>query len=227
MASNHFDLSPGALTSSISKPSGSRSKETQVRVAELELSDYSVVCGRGKNSYTHVGNHRFRILSSIYTERYSRAHKKGAKSAIVSEIIQVIRQAGGTFCTYDESGAWFEVKKQRARHKVGALLRDLLHTQYRSSAKAKRDRRWKSEKQIQPPGQKRIEDTGDFNASSTTSSCEETGDSHDSPTTTSCEGTGDSDDSSTTSSCWGRSKGSLGFEYWLEEPDNFFDIDVF
>jgi hypothetical protein len=37
----------------------------------------------------------------------------------------------------------------------------------------------------------------------------------------------DSDDSSTTSSCWGRSKDSLGFEYWLEDSDDFFEIDVF
>jgi hypothetical protein len=232
MASNRFDLSPGAFTSSSSKPSGSSLKKTQPRVAECQLSDYSVICGRGKAVYTHVGNLRFRILGSLFTERYSRTDRRGAKSAIVSEIMKVIRQAGGTFCTY-ERGAWFEVKNQRARGKVTALMRDLLHTQYRSSAKAKakRDRHWKvvkpKPKQIQPSSQKRVEGTGDSNASSTTLSCEETGDSNASPTTTSCDETGASDDSSTTSSCWGKSKGSLGFEYWLEESDNFFDIDVF
>jgi hypothetical protein len=136
MASNHcFNLSPGAVTSSSSKPSASGSEKTQPRVAELQLSDYSVVCGRGKESYTHVGNVRFKILASLFTERYSRADRRGAKVAIVSEIIEVIRQAGGTFCTY-ERGAWIEVKDKRARCKVSALLRDLLHTQYRSSGNA-------------------------------------------------------------------------------------------
>jgi hypothetical protein len=215
MASNHFDLRPGAIASSSSKPSaGSRSKKTQPRVAECQLSDYSVICGRGNDSYTHVGNLRFRVLASLYTERYSRAGRRGAKSAIVSEMMKVIRQAGGTFCTY-ERGAWIEVKNQRARCKVTTLLRDLLHTQYRSSAKAKRERFWKTVKQKRKQkqiSQERVEGIGDSNASSTTSSC---------------EATGDSDDSSTTSSCWGRTKDSLGFEYWLEEPDNFFDIDVF
>jgi hypothetical protein len=39
--------------------------------------------------------------------------------------------------------------------------------------------------------------------------------------------TDDSDDCSTTSSCWGSTEESLGFQYWLEEPDDFFEIDVF
>jgi hypothetical protein len=139
----------------------------------------------------------------MFIERYSRAGTKAAKSAIVSEIIAVIRQAGGNFCKY-QKGAWFDVGDHYAREKVSALLRDLLHTQYRSSAKAKLGRRLKNVKkqkqkqhQNQQSGQKQV------------------------------EGTGDSDDSSTTSSCWGRSKNSLGFEYWLEDSDDFFDIDVF
>jgi hypothetical protein len=222
MASNHFDPSLGAFASPTkthqrtfnSEPSGSVSKEKQPRV-EVQLSDYSVVCGRGKDSYTHIGNLRFRILASLFIETYSRAESKIAKSVIVSEIITVIRQAGGTFCTY-EMGVWFEVKGPRAREKVSGLLRDLLHTEYRSSAKAKAKRRRyqkagkQKQKQKQPSGQKRVEGIGDSDASSM-----------------SCEGTGDSDDCSTTSWCWGRSKDSLGFEYWLEEPDNFFDMDVF
>jgi hypothetical protein len=209
MASSNFHRNPGALTSSSSKPSGSGSKEKQPRV-EVQLSDYSVVCGRGKDSYTHVGNRRFRILASLFIDRYSQADSKEAKSVIVSEIIKVILQTGGIFCSY-ERNAWFEVQGQRARCKVSTMLRDLLHTEYRSSAKAKaeakRSRYQKAvkqkENQNQPSGQNRVEGIGDSNASSM------------------------SDDCSTTSWCWGRSKSSLGFEYWLEEPDHFFDINVF
>jgi hypothetical protein len=206
MASNHADFSPGAFASqtnnqgtSSSEPPLSGSKTSQLRVG-LQPSEYSVVCGRGKYSFNHVGNHRFRILAGMFIERYSRAGTKAAKSAIVSEIIAVIRQAGGNFCKY-QNGAWFDVGDHYAREKVSALLRDLLHTQYRSSAKAKVGRRLKNvkKKDNQNPqsGQKQV------------------------------EGTEDSDDSSTTSGCWGRSKNSLGFEYWLEESDDFFDIDVF
>jgi hypothetical protein len=210
MASNHFEPIPVAFASqttkhqrtSSSEPSASPSKTTQPLV-EFQPCDYSVVCGRGKHSFNHAGNRRLRILASMHIERYSEADSKAAKSVIVSKILEVIRQAGGHFCKY-EGGAWFNVGDHCAREKVSALLRDLLHTQYRSSAKAKVDRRHTTVRKQKPnqnqsPGQKLAE----------------------------VKETEDSDDSSTTSSCWGRSKDSLGFEYWLEESDDFFDIDVF
>jgi hypothetical protein len=205
MASHHFYPSPGAFTpqtynhqrTSTSGPSASSSKISQLS-AEFQPSDYSVVCGRGKDSFNHVGNCRFRALVTMFIERYSQASTKVAKSAIVSEIMDVIRQARGNFCKF-QRGAWFEVGDHQAREKVGALLRDLLYTQYRSSAKAKVGRRSRmkqkeNQDQDQQSGQKLVDDT---------------------------------DDSSTTSTCWGSTKESLGFEYWLEEPDDFFEIDVF
>jgi hypothetical protein len=43
---------------------------------------------------------------------------------------------GANFCK-NEKGAWFEIGDYNARENVSALLRDLLPTDYRSSAKAK------------------------------------------------------------------------------------------
>jgi hypothetical protein len=133
-------------------------------------------------------------------KRYSHADRT-EKSAIVSEIIAQIHRAGGRFCKY-KKGVWIDVGQRHTREKVGSSLRDLLHTQYRSSSKAKVGRRTTTRKTVKQQQnqdhlgyQKRVDDT-----------------QH-------------SDDSSTTSSCWGKSKDSLGFEFWLE--DNFFDIDVF
>jgi hypothetical protein len=201
---NPIDDSPDASwlqtnnqgTSSSEPTASSECQKIQLRM-DFQPTNHSVICGR---SFNHVGNRRLRILASIFTETYSQADSKVAKSAIVSEIITAIRQGSGHFCKY-EGGAWFEVGDDYARKKVGALLRDLLHTQYRSSAKAKLDRRQKTAKQKQQEnshsGHKLV------------------------------EGVEDSDESSTTSSCWGKSKNSLGFEYWLEESDDFFDIDVF
>jgi hypothetical protein len=239
MASNHFDSSPGAFASqtnnhrqtrsSSSDLSASGSHNTQLR-AEFQPSEYSVVCGRG--SYNHIGNSRFRILAGQFMERYSQADTKAAKTDIVSEIIAVIRQAGGNFYRY-KKGAWFELGYHYAREKVSALLRDLLHTQYRSSAEAKKGRRRKTIKQKQQlkpqSGHELIDGTEDSDDSSITSSCWgrsifSMGSEH------SLEDDFfeiHSDDFSTTSSCWGRSKDSLGFEYWLEDSDDFFDIDVF
>jgi hypothetical protein len=108
---------------------------------DFEPSDYSVICGRGKENFNHIGNRRFRILTSMSMERYSRTdNNKATKSAIVSEIVAIVRQAGGNFCKY-KTGEWYEVGDYYAREKVSSLLRDLLHTQYRSSAKAKIARR--------------------------------------------------------------------------------------
>jgi hypothetical protein len=163
-------------------------------------SEYSIVCGRGKDTFNHIGNQRFRALASMFTERYSRAGTKVAKSAIVSEIIDVIREADGNFCKL-KKGAWIEVGDHHAREKVSSLLRDFLHTQYRSSAKAKISRRKadktgiRKEYEAEQSDQKLVEDTPH------------------------------SDASSTSSLRWGSTEDSLGFEYWLD--DDFFDIDVF
>jgi hypothetical protein len=228
MASNHFEPIPVAFASqttehqrdqrtfSFEPPASSGSKKIQLQVG-FQPCDYSVVCGRGKQSFNHAGNRRFRILASMFIETYSQADNKVAKSAIVSKILVVIRQAGGHFCKYKrDTDTWFEVEDHCAREKVSALLRDLLHTQYRSSAKAKLGRRQntvRKQKQHEnsQSGLKQVEGTEDSDDSSTKQ----------------VEGTDESDDCSTTSSCWGISTKSLGFEYWLEESDDFFDIDVF
>jgi hypothetical protein len=111
----------------------------------------------------------------------------------------MIRQAGGHFCKC-EKGTWFEVGDRCAREKVSAYFRDMLHTQYRSSAKAKttlrRDRnRNKSQTQTQQHCQQLVDGAGGHI----------------------------SDDSSMSSSCWGS---SLDFQSFLLD-DDFFDIDVF
>jgi hypothetical protein len=208
MASYHFHSSPVPFASqtnnhrltSSSEPSAFPHKQAQLGV-EFKPCAYSVVCGGGLKTFNHVGNHRFRILARKFIERYSQADTRAAKSAIVSEIVALVCQAGGFFCKC-KRGVWLEVGNRHAREKVGASLRNLLHSQYKSSTKARADRRRSDRKTVkqqqnqnQLSDQKRVDDT---------------------PL---------SDDSSTTSSCWGRSKDSLGFEYWLEE--NYFDIDVF
>jgi hypothetical protein len=135
----------------------------------------------------------------MYVEKYSHADSKAAKSVIVSEIITSIRQVGGNFCKY-KKGAWFEVGEHYAREKVSALLRDLLHTQYRSSNKAKTARR-RARNQNKKQGNQQQSDPQLL------------------------DDTGDSDDSSQSSSSWGSSKDYLGQEHSLQY--DFFDIDVF
>ena len=181
------------------KPPASGSKTGAQLGVEFQLSDYSVLCRRGKDSVNHIGNRRFHILASMYVEKYSQADSKAAKSVIVSEIIDSIRHVGGNFCKH-KKGAWFEVGEHYAREKVSALLRDLLHTQYRSSNKAKTARR-RAGNQNKKQGNQQQSDPQLL------------------------DDTGDSDDSSQSSSFWGSSKDYLGQEHSLQY--DFFDIDVF
>jgi hypothetical protein len=107
---------------------------------DFQPSEYSVICGRGKTSYDHTGNHRLRVLAGMFVENYSLTGCNKHKSAMASHIVTMTREKGGSFCKY-EQGAWFEVGDHFAREKVSAMFRDMLHTQYRSSAKAKTARR--------------------------------------------------------------------------------------
>jgi hypothetical protein len=212
MATNVFDHGPDhvslqdnslrAYTSELSA-FGPQTGRSQLGV-DFQPSDLSVICGRGKDSYNHAGNRCFRILASVFVERYSRADSRTAKSALVLIIVSMIRQVGGHFCKY-EKGAWFEVGDRCAREKVSAYLRDMLYSQYRSSAKSKiilrRDRnrnKRKMQMQIQQHSQQQLVDSA--------------GGDH-------------SDDSSMSSSCWGSSLEFMGFGNLLD--DDFFDIEVF
>jgi hypothetical protein len=111
--------------------------------ADFKPSPFSVICGRGRDSYDHVGNYNFRELASMFVARYSRADSKGDRSVIVSEMVGMIYQANGTFCQF-EKGVWFKVADHYAREKAAALLRDMVHTQQRSLAKAKKVKKSKT-----------------------------------------------------------------------------------
>lgn len=99
---------------------------------------YAVICGRGKACTSSTGNRNLKSLILSYLKAYSQARTKVDKSTIVSTIIASVRQAApdGAFVKL-EDGAWWEVEEAFAREKIGCVFRDCLHTQYKSSTKAK------------------------------------------------------------------------------------------
>lgn len=130
-----------------------------------------VICARGKNALNHPGNRRFREMIRSNVENYKQARTKLEKSLIVSSIVDTIRQSSpdGGFVKR-EDGLWFEVGDHIAREKCGQRyakhllcsnsfpathlhdsnlsvisliesFRDILHESYRSSTKAKMQRR--------------------------------------------------------------------------------------
>lgn len=106
--------------------------------------EYDVICGRGKACYNHQGNKNFRATVETYLPQYFNASSKLEKSLLVSSIVEAVREKSpeGGFVKKDHAtGKWFEVGDQLAREKVGQSLRDFLHTKYRSSTQAKKERR--------------------------------------------------------------------------------------
>ena len=103
---------------------------------------YSVICGRGRSCAESVGNRRLLVICQLFIPKYARASKKEEKSVIVSDILQIVRGACPSpkhaFVKLDKaSGRWFPVETLIAREKIGTVLRDCLHSKYKSSTKSK------------------------------------------------------------------------------------------
>lgn len=105
---------------------------------------YSVICGRGRRIAEAVGNRRLRVIATMFIDKYAKATRKEEKSAIVSDILEIVRDA----CPEKRyafikccGGKWYEVENLHAREKIGTVLRDCLHSKYRSSTKSKLERR--------------------------------------------------------------------------------------
>ena len=104
---------------------------------------YSVICGRGKAFSAAPGNQWLRKIVSSHISAYAQSSTKIEKSAIVSMIVSIVKKAspdGGAFVCFKE-GRWWEEQEAAAREKVGCYLRDAMPTKYRSSTKAKLERR--------------------------------------------------------------------------------------
>ena len=87
--------------------------------------NYDVVCGRGRTTFNHVGNRRFRITISMYLDRYLQAKTRVEKGDTVQAIIDTIQCAGGRFLKQDlESKTWQQVDAKTAKEKIGHALRD-------------------------------------------------------------------------------------------------------
>lgn len=104
---------------------------------------FDVICSRGKAAYQHQGNRSFRATLEHHLPSYANARSKQGKTEIVTMIYHGIQEATpeGGFIRKNDKGEWCRVPSHVAREKVGQGFRDLLHTEYRSSTKAKIKRR--------------------------------------------------------------------------------------
>jgi hypothetical protein len=134
---------PKFLTEPVS-PRQSSIKKNDKRVhlgPDFEPGNNAVICGRGKACCESPGNLRLRSIVDSFTQTYATAITKEQKSAIIARIIFTVKQTEGGLFVKHEDGTWWEVDDGYAKEKIGYMLRDFLHTKYRSSTRAKEARK--------------------------------------------------------------------------------------
>jgi hypothetical protein len=128
------------------------SSSTKMLPSDFEPSPYSVIFGRTKKCTQACGNRRLRVFAMIFLDKYAKASTRDQKSAIVTEIQSTIEEAcpekRGAFVR-PSGGRWIEVNSIVAREKISQVLRDILHSKYRSSVKNKMAVRRKRKMQSQ------------------------------------------------------------------------------
>lgn len=84
-----------------------------------------VLLGRGKGSYLHLGNIRFRHMIESRAEEYNSAGATRNKMGITAAIVQEVRNLTGRFLKHDGKTGWIDVDDEMARQKVAHAFRTL------------------------------------------------------------------------------------------------------
>ncbi|KAG7340024.1 hypothetical protein IV203_006428 [Nitzschia inconspicua] len=137
-----WKVHPDSSMAPCGRVSSLKKNEKRVHLGSTYIPAHNaVICGRGKACTSSPGNKKLRAYINSFAASYGAASNKEQKSKIVSTIISLIEGAeGGAFVKYEES-TWWKVDEAYAREKIGNIFRDVLHTKYRSSAKAKQERK--------------------------------------------------------------------------------------
>lgn len=119
--------------------------EPEVLPTDFSPTNYDVICGKGKMAYNHIGNRRFRITIDLHLPRYQAAISKADKSAVVHDIVNLIRKnASSGFVRFNPKMIrWIEIGDIGAREKVGQAIRDSIDPikqKARNAARRKRRR---------------------------------------------------------------------------------------
>ena len=101
--------------------------------ADYQVTDSDVVCGRGRANCNRTGNQRFRRIVRQFVPDYIKAASRVEKAAVLSTIVDVIREGnhndddqdcGGRFVKQDRNGTWWELGELSCREKAGHAIRE-------------------------------------------------------------------------------------------------------
>lgn len=98
-----------------------------------------VLCGRGKNSFNHVGNRKFRDIVADAIPGYVTATSRATKSEIVTNIVRKVRESGGRFLKRDNARkVWYVLNYTQSKEKAGHAIRDATITEDSKKQRAKK-----------------------------------------------------------------------------------------
>jgi len=96
---------------------------------DYQLNEKDVICGNrgapGDREDQHPGNNRFKVVVELMLDRYLQAERKSKKTAVVREIVDVVRQSGGRFVRKGENGGWYDTGNAKAREKASTAVRTM------------------------------------------------------------------------------------------------------
>ena len=97
---------------------------TKILPPDFQPGKWTVVCGRGRDNYSAVGNLRLKVLVDTRLQQYQEATTKIQKSLIVSSLVEAVHEAAGeeAFVKRDTANnRWIVVSEETAREKVRRL----------------------------------------------------------------------------------------------------------
>ena len=100
-----------------------------------------VLCGRGKNAFSHVGNHHFREVILENASLYETAETKQQKTQLVLFVAYAIIERGGRFLIRSNDGkSWRNGGLKQGKLKAGHAFRDVARGRFRRLEEAMRCR---------------------------------------------------------------------------------------
>lgn len=96
----------------------------------FEPGHWDVICGRGKHSYNHIGNRRFRIRIAIKFRDYVHANTSKIKWDIIDQIHHDVEETSSYGCGFVKQNhankIWYGLPTSIAQQKIYHTFRDYM-----------------------------------------------------------------------------------------------------
>jgi len=116
-----------------------KSTTTSSNMEIVDIQSMDVLCGRGKNSFNHVGNRKFRDIVAAAIPGYVSATSRSVKSEIVNAIVRQVRDGGGRFLKKEgKKGGWYVLNYTQSKEKAGHAIRDATISEESKKNRAKK-----------------------------------------------------------------------------------------